>query len=375
MRRALAITLLLLGYATAQAGGEKVHNLTGGNLKIDGAVADDDPKVKVTHPDVKITVELPAKVYKVKLPAGKLQIDITSTAIDPVLAVQDKTGKQLAFDDDGGEGLNSRLQFQAPKEDVYNIVAASLKGAGDFTLTVKVLAAGAPVAGGKDSKFEGKVSSDDPKVAWMIMGQELPLPAKKHAVNLEAGQKFQIDLVAKTPKFDPVLIIHDAAGKQIAFDDDGGGFPHSRLQFQTPKTGAYTLYAAALSGEGDYVLTLKGAGTGTAVPPKGKVLEVGAGGLKLTGALNRQTKSIAYQVKLEAGKSYVIEMDSPDQKALDPYIEVRDAAGKKLAEDDDGAGDLNARLVFRAPENGVYQIVARSFNQGIGDYTLMIREE
>jgi hypothetical protein len=50
-------------------------------------------------------------------------------------------------------------------------------------------------------------------------------------------------------------------------------------------------------------------------------------------------------------------------------------AGKKLAEDDDGAGDLNARLVFRAPENGVYQIVARSFNQGIGDYTLMIREE
>jgi hypothetical protein len=383
MRRALAITLLLLGYATAQAGGEKdkVHNLAGGNLKIDGAVAEDDPKIKVSHPDVNITVDLPAKVYKVKLPAGKLQLDIMSTAIDPVLVIQDKSGKQLAFDDDGGEGLNSRLQFQAPKEDTYNIVAASLKGAGDFTLTVKVLAAGQPVvggggsgsftlyaaalsgegnyvltvkaaAGGKETKFEGQVDANDPKVTLKVGGKQLPLPAKKHQIKLDAGARYQIDLVSKSDGFDPLLIVHDSTNKQLAFDDDGGGFPHSRLQFTPPKAG------------------------GAPVPPKGKVLEVGAGGLKLTGSLSQETKNVIYQVKLDGGKSYVIEMMSPDQQKLDPYIEVRDAAGKKLAEDDDGAGDLNSRLVFRAPENGVYQIVARSFlGVGIGDYTLEVRQQ
>ena len=61
-------------------------------------------------------------------------------------------------------------------------------------------------------------------------------------------------------------------------------------------------------------------------------------------------------------------MNSADQQKLDPYVEVRDANGKKLAEDDDGAGDLNSRLVFTAPQSGEYQIVAPPSSIGAGDF-------
>jgi len=386
MRPALALTLLLVGSTLAQAG-EKVHALSSGNLKITGEVAANDPKVKVTHPEANVTVELPAKVYKVKLEAGKYQIDITSDAIDPVLVIQDKTGKQLAFDDDGGEGLNSRLQFQAAKDDVYTIVAASLKGAGDYTLTVKQTGVGAGepgLVGGKgmalkDGKLtvNGQVAANDPKVNIKVpdVNQTVPLPAKSYEVNLPAG-KYQIDIMSTD--IDPVLVIQDKTGKQLALDDDGGEGLNSRLEFQAAAAGTYKIFAASLKGAGAFTLTIKSLGGGGKADGKadGKVLDIGAGGLKVNGALSRDTKTITYQVRLEAGKDYVITMTSADQKKLDPFIEVRGANGTKLAEDDDGAGDLNSRLVFNAKEGGVYQIVARSFaGIGMGDFTLEVRRQ
>src|SRR5207249_8495492 len=106
----------------------------------------------------------------------------------------------------------------------------------------------------------------------------------------------------------------------------------------------------------------------------GPVHEVGTG-LELKGQLDAQTSALVYQVKLVAGKTYVIDMVSPDSKALDPYLVLSDAAGKKLAEDDDSGGGLNARIVFHAEKDGVYRIQATSFNAGSGAFTLTVREQ
>jgi serine/threonine protein kinase len=106
----------------------------------------------------------------------------------------------------------------------------------------------------------------------------------------------------------------------------------------------------------------------------GPVHEVGTG-LQLQGQLDAQTPTLAYQVKLVAGKTYVIDMISPDPKALDPYLFLLDAAGKKLAEDDDSGGGLNARIIFRVEQDGVFRILATSFNAGQGAFTLTVREQ
>jgi tetratricopeptide (TPR) repeat protein len=106
----------------------------------------------------------------------------------------------------------------------------------------------------------------------------------------------------------------------------------------------------------------------------GLVHEIGQG-LELRGQLDKKAPALVYQVKLTAGKTYVIEMVSPNQQALDPFLVLSDAAGKKLAEDDDSGGGLNARIVFRAEQTGAFRIEARSFqNRGAGPFTLTIRE-
>ncbi len=78
-------------------------------------------------------------------------------------------------------------------------------------------------------------------------------------------------------------------------------------------------------------------------------------------------------VKLKAGETYVIEMDSAD---IDSYLRLEDANGKKLAEDDDGGGFPNARIVFRASADGDYRIIATTFNVNeTGAYTLTVRRD
>jgi serine protease Do len=92
------------------------------------------------------------------------------------------------------------------------------------------------------------------------------------------------------------------------------------------------------------------------------------------------------EVKLSKDVTYIIEMVAivgKDGKQLDPYLILEDANGKKLAEDDDSGGDpnakgteWNAKIVFRAPTDGVYRVVCTTFNPGeTGGYTLRVRRQ
>jgi serine protease Do len=79
------------------------------------------------------------------------------------------------------------------------------------------------------------------------------------------------------------------------------------------------------------------------------------------------------EVNLSAGVTYIIEMDSDE---IDSYLFLEDLKGKTLAEDDDSGGDLNAKIVFRAPSDGAYRIIATTFNpRETGNYTLTVRRQ
>jgi tetratricopeptide (TPR) repeat protein len=92
------------------------------------------------------------------------------------------------------------------------------------------------------------------------------------------------------------------------------------------------------------------------------------------GELSDKERERAHPIKMVAGKVYVIDMTST---AFDTFLRLEDPLGKRLAENDDivPGVDLNSRLIFTAPADGVYRIVATSFEQaGTGPYTLRIRE-
>jgi len=117
---------------------------------------------------------------------------------------------------------------------------------------------------------------------------------------------------------------------------------------------------------------------------KDKVYEVGGDGLKIDSKLagddpkdtvRKDSHAKVFQVKLAAGKTYTIRLNSADTKTLDPYLRVEDSDKKQLAyNDDDPDGGLNSRLDFKCDKDGTYRIIATSFggNQ-TGDFTLLIK--
>jgi hypothetical protein len=215
-------------------------------------------------------------------------------------------------------------------------------------------------------KIDGTIADTDMKfkILPVPMPNEAMLPGKPFAVKLQGGKRYRIAM--SSAEVDSVLMVKDSAGKQLAWDDDGGGGLNALVMFDPPKDGTYTVYALSLKGTGSFALLIREA----------IVHEVGEG-LTLKGSLGKnKTPNFMYNVKLVAGKTYVIDMISPNQKALDPYLMLFDPTGKKIAEDDDGGDGLNARIIYRAEATGYYRIVCSSFERaGAGPYTFSVREK
>lgn len=77
-----------------------------------------------------------------------------------------------------------------------------------------------------------------------------------------------------------------------------------------------------------------------------------------------------YTFEGAAGQQVTIEMDSQD---FDPFLILLSPRGRDLAQDDDGGGDKNARIVATLPANGTYTLIANSAQGGeSGTYRLQI---
>ena len=79
---------------------------------------------------------------------------------------------------------------------------------------------------------------------------------------------------------------------------------------------------------------------------------------------------VVHVYRMTAEKTYTIDLISP----WDNFLRLENAQGQQLAQDDDSGGNLNARIVFRAPQDGWYRIIVTSFAAGAsGNYTLKVR--
>jgi hypothetical protein len=115
-------------------------------------------------------------------------------------------------------------------------------------------------------RIEGRITNDDPKVKFNFgRPPEREMRAKPYDVQLMAGKHYTVTLNAvadagKKPdffnRFDPYLVVQDEGGKTIAHDDDSGGNLNARLTLRVPRDGTYRVFAAALSGVGNYVLSI-----------------------------------------------------------------------------------------------------------------------
>lgn len=79
-----------------------------------------------------------------------------------------------------------------------------------------------------------------------------------------------------------------------------------------------------------------------------------------------------WYVEATAGQRIVVELRS---RRFDAYLQLLDPWGNKLAEDDDGAGNGDARITATVREAGRYQVVVNNFGDtpAVGGYTIALR--
>ena len=336
--------------------------------------------------------------FAVTLEAGKVyRIDLEGSPTgagslwDPYLrGIYDANGNRISgtTDDDGGEGLNSRMTFTPSSSATYYVAAGAFDNVfghrtGTYTLSVTDITdrvtddfasqtgtAGAVAVGG--SATGGINFSGDRD--WF-------------AVTLEAGKNYRIDLegwrTGAGTLFDPILYgIHDEDGNLIAgtTNDNGGVGYNSRVYFTPEENATYYVAAGAYrTGQGTYTLSVTDiaddyeAGTGT----DGAVAVGGSS----TGEIEfPHDDRDWFAVTLAAGKTYRIDLEGSPTDAgtlFDPYLRgIHDVNGDLIAgtTNDDGGVDRNSNVFFTATADAIYYVTAGADGNRIGTYTLSVTE-
>jgi len=149
--------------------------------------------------------------------------------------------------------------------------------------------------------------------------------------------------------------------------------------FKAPEDGLFRLYVSSPGGStGQYVVSVRSMNL---TPIKaGEILSVGPDGINIDGVLAkddpldkvRKKHCRIFEVRMNSGKRYLIDLTSSQ---FDAYLRLENAGGKQLAEDDDSGDGNNARIRFKAPSDGIYRVIATTYNLETGQFLLKIRED
>lgn len=218
----------------------------------------------------------------------------------------------------------------------------------------------------------------------------------------------EVVITMSSNDFDAYLVLIDFNGNTVREDDDSGGRLNAQITVTIPEDGAYTIIATSLRAyrsegqfvaTGDFTLSLTVSGgstqpvatpiqatptqfvptptlafstpvptpaqaTPTPLPPTQSDVVGNIGyGESVTSSIPQNFAQQQYRFSANSGDTVEITLSSAD---FDSYLFLYDSAGVVLAQDDDGAGDRNARIVYTIPANGEYVIGADSFGNVVG---------
>lgn len=312
--------------------------------------------------------------YKVTLEAGQgMRVSLLSAegmpdALgDPMLVLYGPDGSEIARDDDGGEGLNAWLEYQATQAGTYYVEARGFTddatGRYVIGLTAGEIGNSAEGAEALQPNSEGRSSilATDGDADWF-------------AIDLVEGRPYRFNVIGTEPSTlaDPVITIYDAQGQQVATDDDGGTGTNAYLTFVSPTGGSYFASVSSFgdTGTGNYYISV----SDTDVPGNPGTDE------NLNGADDQRVSRIDmpddqdfYRVELEAGVTYVIDVGGEGRNPLaDPFVTIYNAAGERVTSDDDSGPGMDARLRFTPESSDVFYIGASGLGGSTGWYQVSI---
>ena len=326
-----------------------------------------------------------------------ITIRLDSVEADPFLYLLDDQGDVVEFDDDGGSGLNSRIDRLLPAGTYRALATTFTPGeTGWFALVIKVVDAGpgGPCAAEDLGAITETIGTSG---EWTPHDCEADLRpgayADKYTFALEEETLLTIDLESYA---DAYLFLTSADGNEIVRNNDGGDQHDARIRrrlsageyqliattFARRERGRYWLSIAPSgddftceSGEKSSTLRELTADTGsiegswadghdvcTAFP----ALPVGTYPARRIGTIVN-----AYRLVLSTAGHVVINLQSEE---ADTYVFLADAEGNLLASDDDGGGGTNSRIRTWLPA-GEYVVEATTYwPGGCCEYSLEVEE-
>ncbi len=322
-----------------------------------------------------------AKQYTFKMKAGHTYtIDLISSdksgkKLDTFLRLENPTGKKLAMDDDGGGFPNARIVYKAMQDGDYKIIATSFEANQTGAFTLKVF----------DADFVDALVSGK---ADVLKAVRIPVPAvtalleKLSQVKITPHINALIVDVKGLPQPNKEIVIHWEKGSQTLKSNMEGVVRFAlakeksrKLSIDLPKD---LLALVALTDKDGQSLGLFSKDDPSIEKVKsagGKIAKTIDGTIKKTDPFDIEREKCwrhVHEFKMEKGKTYTLDLSSEE---FDAYMRLEHDEKGKIAEDDDGAGNLNSRIVFAADADGIYRIVVTTCDPGqIGTYRLTIRE-
>ncbi len=281
-------------------------------------------------------------------PAGEVTIDLERVGdfgIDAYLTLRDERGTTIETDDDGGEGLNSRITrfLDAGR---YSLEARDLgnNSAGSYRLSVR----SGSNSGNRGGVSRGSIAPGQSQSVFISEGGTAEL-----TLDLPRSTFLQIDLERGTQGgIDTYLTIYDPTGNVFASNDDGGDGFNSRLSQEFPP-GRYLIEARDFGNNdaGEIIVSVQVVRGSSGAPSIGlnesRVVQVPVGG---SAVLEFQTSTFVY-----------LEVSATAQtNDVDPILVIHDAAGNQLERNDDGGSGLNS-LISTQLNPGVYTFEVRDF--------------
>jgi hypothetical protein len=325
--------------------------------------------------------------FRLTMQAGEA-VDLTAAPVggsDPNMRVyDDATDALLAENDDSGGGLasNVRLYSETRKRVRIEVTNAAVEN-GDAAMRFDLIVRPSdyrprpPIALSLGEAHEGTLGRGDEQL-FRFTG--------------ERGQLWDLAMnAAPGSSLDPALEVFAgevAGGTAIGQNDDANGSLNARLRFLVPEDGIYTVrgYGVGQS-EGAFAFS---AGQAAALAAAVDDLELGT---PATGTLDSGSPEHLYRLSERARAALaahagplLIELrrvgGGEGDGALDPVLDIgfeTPLGFSSLLSDDDGGGEMNARLALDASTLDAtwleaLRIKARAFMQTMGDYQLTVSE-
>ncbi|MEB3266447.1 MAG: S8 family peptidase [Cyanobacteriota bacterium] len=201
------------------------------------------------------------------------------------------------------------------------------------------------------------------------------------AVDLSAGRTYALRQQG-SGLADPMLRLRNAAGRQLASNDDAEGTLNSLITFTPTRSGRYYMDAASYLDSliGGYTVSVTDISpTPPPPPPPPPPVDDYAAGSGTTGAVAIGGSSGGnlelngdhdwFRVAVEAGRTYDFRMTGVG--LADPYLRLRDGSGTQIAANDDAEGTRNALINYTALATTTLHLDAGAFNEGYsGTYTV-----